>query len=73
MNLAGYQAKRIKIDKSTYGYYIILDNNQKVISDSISYYIGKTQNYVFIHHQNLKTTDVFPISRIKQISVLIKK
>ncbi len=34
-----------------------------------NYYIGKTRNYVFVHHENLKTTDVIPMSRVKQITV----
>lgn len=66
---SSYQANLIKNDKSTFGVSIILDNNQKIISDSTNYYIGKTQNYLFIYHEALKTTDVFPMSRVKQMTM----
>lgn len=65
---SSYQAASIKMDKSTYGVTISLDNNQILVSDSTDYYIGKTLNYVFIFHEKLKTTDIIPMSRVKQIT-----
>jgi hypothetical protein len=63
----------IKKDKSTYGTLVVLDNDQVINSDSINYYIGKTRNYVFVHHENLNTTDVIPMSRVKQITIAQRK
>ncbi|MGE0636129.1 MAG: hypothetical protein AB7P01_06800 [Bacteroidia bacterium] len=66
---SSYQAGLIKRDKSTYGVAITLDNDQMLISDSTDYYIGKTLNYVFIFHEKQKTTDIIPMSRVKQITI----
>lgn len=66
---SSYQAGNIRKDKTTFGVSILLDNDQLIVSDSLNYYVGKTQNYVFIHHQKLNTTDVIPMERIKQITL----
>jgi len=67
MGYSFYQAYSVKNMKSTCGVTIMFDNNEIFVSDSTNYYIGKTQNYIFIHHQEKNTTDVFPMTRIKQM------
>jgi hypothetical protein len=59
----------IRKDKSTYGTTIILDNDQVLISDSTNYFIGKTQQYLFIYHEKLNVTDVIPMTRVKQLTI----
>lgn len=69
MFYSSYQVQLIKKGKNTFGVSIIFDNNERFVSDSFNYFIGKTQNYLFIHHEKLGTTDVFPMKRIKQITM----
>ncbi len=59
----------IKNNKTTYGIEIILDNDEKIVSDSTNYYIGKTQNYFFIFHEHERTTDVIPMKRVKRMTM----
>lgn len=66
---SSYQAGQIRKDKSTYGVTITLDNDQIIVSDSSNYFIGKTQNYVFIYHEKEKKTDILPMTRVKQITM----
>lgn len=70
--LALYQVYEIKNNSKTLGTVIVLDNDKKLVSDKSNYFIGKTQNYVFIYHKKSKMTDVYPISRIKQITLINK-
>lgn len=70
---SSYQAGLIKREKSTYGVTISLDNEQTLVSDSTSYFIGKTLNYVFIYDEKQNTTDIIPMTRIKQITMVHKK
>jgi hypothetical protein len=58
----------IKVSKKTLGTVIIFNDGRIHRSDSTSYYIGKTRNYVFIHHQILKNTQSFPMSAISSIT-----
>jgi len=67
------QIKAIKNDKSTYGVSIIFDNDKLLISDSVNYYIGNTKNYLFIYHERNNTTDVIPMTRIKQLTITHNK
>ena len=69
---SSYQARSIKNDKTTLGVTIILDNDKTIVSDSTNYYIGKTQNYLFVYHEKEKTTDVYPMARIKQMTMTNK-
>lgn len=57
----------IKYDNSTYGTQIYLDNNYVLISDSTNYYVGKTNNYIFIYHKINNYSEVYPIERVKKI------
>lgn len=66
---SSYQAGQIRKEKSTYGVSITLDNDQIIVSDSSNYFIGKTQNYVFIYHEKERKTDIFPMTRVKQITM----
>ncbi len=63
------QVSHIKNDNSTYGTRITLDNDSTLISDSTTYYVGKTQNYVFIFHEKEKSTQVIPMTRVKEMFV----
>ncbi|MEI9954913.1 MAG: hypothetical protein WDM90_01035 [Ferruginibacter sp.] len=67
---SSYQASQIKIKKATLGVRIFLDNDKELVSDSINYYIGQTKNYLFIYHEKNKTTDVYPMTRIKQMTMV---
>jgi len=39
-----------------------------IVSDDSSYYIGKTNNYLFYYKEKTKETVVYPMSRVKMIS-----
>lgn len=67
--LSQFQIYNTKYNHSTKGTKIVLENDDILLSDNINYYIGKTVNYVFYYHEKTKTTDVIPISRVKQLSI----
>lgn len=69
---SAYQSNVIKNDKSTYGVTIVFDNDQIFVSDSSTYFIGKTQNYIYIHHQKEKKTDAIPMSRVKKLTFPVR-
>jgi hypothetical protein len=54
--------------KAYYGTTIVLDDSTKLVSDSTNYFISKTQNFVFFYHEKTKTSDVYPMTRVKQLS-----
>ncbi len=65
----------IRNDKLYYGteiHYKDLDDNIKFISDSTSYYIGKTKSYVFIFQELDNSTKVIPIKDINEIIIRSK-
>ncbi len=66
---SSHQARLIKNDKSTLGVSVTLDNDQTLVSDSSNYFIGKTQNYLFIYHEKQRTADIIPMTRVKQITM----
>ena len=65
---AKLQSYSIKNEKSTYGVTLLFDNDTEFVSDSTSYYIGKTLNYVFIYHEKQNESIVIPMTRIKQLT-----
>lgn len=67
--LSYHKAKMVRQNKVTFGVTIILDDNSQLFSDSSNYYIGKTDNYVFFYHEKTRSTDIFPVSRIKQLTI----
>lgn len=71
--IASMQARAIKLEKTTYGSMIALENNEFLVSDSTNYYIGKTSNYVFFHHEETNSTDAIPISSVKRITLVHPK
>lgn len=62
------QAKHVKEDDIYKGVIIELTDNSTIYSNENIYYIGKTNNYVFIHSELMGKTDVIPISRVKGIT-----
>jgi dipeptide/tripeptide permease len=58
----------IKNIKTTYGTTIYFDDSTQLVSDSTNYFIGKTQNFIFFYHEKAKTTDVYPMDRVKELS-----
>ncbi len=62
------QVEAVKKKKSTYGTTIILKDNRVFFSDSSNYFIGKTQGYLFYYHEKTKTTDIIPVSELKQLT-----
>lgn len=66
----GYkEGKTLKEKKIFVGTIIELENNIKIRSDSSTYYIGSTKNYVYIYHEKDSVVDVIPISRVKMVSL----
>lgn len=58
-----FEGTIIEFNKDTY-----LDDSSNIhISGKNSYYIGKTNNYLFIHHLDKKVTSVYPMSCVKRI------
>jgi len=65
----GYrQALSVKERKIYYGTAIELEGNSRIVSDSTTYYIGNTKNYLYVYHEKDGSTDVIPMTRIKLIS-----
>lgn len=71
--LANKEVDLIKINKSTFGSEVILDNDEKIRSDSVKYFIGKTNNFIFIYDEYENSTEIYPTSRIKKIKIINKK
>lgn len=71
-NIATYQVHGIKVNKSHLGITVYLDDNSVLKSDSNNYYIGNTKNYLFYYHEKTKTSDVYPINKIKQLTFINK-
>lgn len=68
------EIRSVKENKIYFGteiHYKKFENKVKFISDSTSYYIGKTKNYVFIFQEFNNTTKIIPVKNIDQI--IIKK
>ncbi|MEI6123806.1 MAG: hypothetical protein WCQ95_09260 [Bacteroidota bacterium] len=65
---ASWQAYDVKKMKSNIGITVTLDNDTILISNSSQYYIGKTKEYLFYYHEDLKVTDVIPMTRVKEIN-----
>ena len=55
------------------GTKIYFKDDSLLESDTNNTYIGNTRDYIFYYHKIEKTTDVFPISEIKQITIKSKK
>lgn len=47
------------------------DSTHEIQSDSSNFYIGKTNNYIFIHHKKKETTSIYPMSSVLQIELKI--
>jgi hypothetical protein len=66
----GYKEGQVVKEKEIFvGTIIELENNTKIRSDSSTYYIGNTKNYVYIYHEKDNVVDIIPISRVKMISL----
>jgi hypothetical protein len=65
-----YKVYDLKSNKSSFGVTIYFNDDVKFVSDSSNYYISNTRNFLFIFHQQQNKTDVIPMSRIKQITML---
>ena len=66
----GYkEGKALKDKKIFVGTIIELENNTKIRSDSSTYYIGSTKNYIYMYHERDSVIDVIPMSRVKTISL----
>ncbi|RPD44428.1 hypothetical protein [Paracnuella aquatica] len=61
------EVRTVKRSKYYYGTQINLDNDEKFVSDSSTYFIGNTKNYLFIYSEETNSTRVLPMSRIKEI------
>ncbi len=66
------EVKSVEERKANIGTRITFNDNTLLVCDSFNYYIGKTRNFLFIHHQKDKTTDAVPMDRIKQITFKYK-
>ena len=63
------EVKSVKDFKSTFGTTITLKDNTVLESDSCSYFIGKTQKFVFFYDESIKTSEIIPVSEIKRIQI----
>lgn len=63
------EIRSVKDFKSTFGTTITLKDNTVLQSDSCSYFIGKTQNFVFFYDESIKTSEIIPVSEIKRIQI----
>lgn len=46
---------------------VLKDSSKRFVSDSSNYYIGKTNNYVFIYHANENVTTVYRMADVLEI------
>ncbi|GEO08316.1 hypothetical protein [Segetibacter aerophilus] len=44
-------AEKVRDKKTNIGTEVLLTDSTTIVSDSFNYYIGKTQNFLFIHHE----------------------
>ena len=69
--LKSYMEANAVKDNSTFkGVVIELADDSPIYSNEESYYIGKTNNYVFVHDEKTGKTKVIPMSRVKAIMFL---
>lgn len=62
-----FQVYRIQDVKKYVGTTITFNDKSVFVSDSQHYYIGKTENYLFIHNQSSHTTDAYPMSAVSKL------
>ena len=62
------ELRAVKDDNKYIGTRIDLTDNSTIHSNENYYFIGKTNNYVFIHSELRNETEVLPMSRIKSIT-----
>lgn len=67
------EASQVAKQKKYFGTSVKFNNDSTFVSDSMNYYIGNTQNYLFIHHQNENSTEVLPMAEIKRILFIRRK
>lgn len=60
------EVQRVKHESRYVNTQITLDDNS-IISDSTNFYIGNTNNYVFVFNKTQDRTSVFPMTRVRQI------
>lgn len=65
-------ADNIKIFKSNYG-TAITTNDSTYISDSTFYYIGKTNNFVFLYNEKTAKYTALPMSEVKKMEISTNK
>lgn len=76
--VAMFEYRQVKHHQKYLGTTITFNNEtfiengaNKFSSDSSNFYIGKTNNYIFIHHKKKGTTSVYPMSSVLQIELKI--
>lgn len=68
-----YTAKEIKsVENGQYTGTVIKTNDSTYISNDTSYYIGKTNKYIFIYDSKRKGTTIIPVDKIEIINLQSK-
>lgn len=66
-----YKAHRVIDKKKYYGTVIMLTDGTYMRSDSNRYFMGKTSEYVFVHNESEKATEIIPINLVKKIKLTV--
>jgi hypothetical protein len=62
------QANAVKDNNTFKGVIVELTDYSSICSNETLYYIGKTNNYVFVHNEIDKKTEAIPVSRVTTIT-----
>jgi hypothetical protein len=63
----------VKYGERYLGTMIVFENRPSIISDSTTYYIGNTTNYLFVFNEKFNRTYVYPMDDVKEISYKYRK
>jgi hypothetical protein len=66
--LASQQAENVKKHEKYLGVRITFNDSTQLISNPVKYYIGNTNNYLFIYDSRINTTTVSKMTDVKSIS-----
>jgi hypothetical protein len=67
-----YNIESIKDNKKYIGTILNIDDNKFTKADSSSYYIGKTNKYIFFYNDRSKACSVYDVNKINQLYIFEK-
>lgn len=59
--------------KKYMGTEIMIGDSSRIVSSDSIYYIGKTENYIFLHHHDKNLTKAIPLSQVTELNIARQK